>query len=155
MPKKFLATKQTAKITQKAQKMNYGRHPFVGILSLICMLKRVTLSQSWQFFDWILRNKLVSSTWLIIIVCRVSCSRCSRRIRSVTVKHVVSSLPESAKLIIDDMDNEENVKALLMSLKKEADALRKGEITPDLVAEIAILQSDTDGITSTFKQGWI
>jgi hypothetical protein len=79
------------------------------------------------------------------------------------VKHVVSSLPESAKLIIDDMDNEENVKALLMSLKKEADALRKqhqrasnyGEITPDSVAEIAILQSDTDGIASTFKQGWI
>jgi hypothetical protein len=78
------------------------------------------------------------------------------------VRHVVSSLPESAKLIIDDMDNKENVKALLMSLKKEADALRKqqrasnyGEITPDSVAEIAILQSDTDGIASTFKQGWI
>jgi hypothetical protein len=78
------------------------------------------------------------------------------------VRHVVSSLPESAKLIIDDMDNKENVKALLMSLKKEGDALRKqqrasnyGEITPDSVAEIAILQSDTDGIASTFKQGWI
>jgi hypothetical protein len=77
------------------------------------------------------------------------------------VKHVLSSLPETAKLINEDADEKENVRALLVSLKKEADALRRhraastGEITPDSIAEIAALQSDTDGIASTFKRGWI
>ncbi|KAL3823575.1 hypothetical protein ACHAXA_002916 [Cyclostephanos tholiformis] len=81
--------------------------------------------------------------------------------RAVTVKHVLNSLPESAKLINENSEKKENVRALLASLKKEADALNRhraspsGEITPDLIAEIAALQSDTDGIASTFKQGWI
>ena len=83
------------------------------------------------------------------------------RYGSVTVKHVLNSLPESAKLINENSEKKENVRALLASLKKEADALNRhraspsGEITPDLIAEIAALQSDTDGIASTFKQGWI
>ncbi len=77
------------------------------------------------------------------------------------MKHVLSSLPESAKLINVNADENENVKALLVSLKKEADVLRRhraastGEIMPDLIAEIAALQRDTDGIASTFKRGWI
>jgi hypothetical protein len=77
------------------------------------------------------------------------------------VKHVLSSLPESAKLINVNADENENVRSLLVSLKKEADALRRHraastrEIMPDSIAEIAALQSDTDGITSTFKRGWI
>ncbi len=80
---------------------------------------------------------------------------------SVTVKHVLSSLPESAKLINENEDEKENVRALLVSLKKEVDALRRhraassGGITPDSIVEIAALQSDTDGIASTFKRGWI
>jgi hypothetical protein len=52
------------------------------------------------------------------------------------------------------MDNKENVKALLMSLKKEADALRKQQLALNY-REITILQSDTDRIAFTFKQGWI
>jgi len=74
----------------------------------------------------------------------------------------VRSLPESAKLILEDVNDKEHVKALLMSLKKEADILKKhrsaassGGITPDSIAEIASLQSNTDGIASTFKQGWV
>ncbi len=77
------------------------------------------------------------------------------------MKHVLSSLPESAKLINENADEKENVRALLISLRKEADALKRhraassGGITPDSIAEIAALQSDTDGIASTFKRGWI
>jgi hypothetical protein len=70
-------------------------------------------------------------------------------------------LPESAKLINENVDEKENVRALMVSLKKEADALRRhlaastGEITPDSITEIEALQSDTDGIASTFKRGCI
>jgi len=77
------------------------------------------------------------------------------------VKHVLSSLPESAKLINVNADENENVRALLVSLKKDADALRRhraastGEIMPNSIMEIAALQSDTDRIASTFKRGWI
>lgn len=76
------------------------------------------------------------------------------------MQHILSRLPESAKLIEENTDDKENVKALLASLKKEVDALNRhrasGEtITPDSIAEIAALQSDTDGIASTFKRGWI
>jgi hypothetical protein len=72
------------------------------------------------------------------------------------------SLPESAKLILEDGHDKEHVKAMLMSLKKEADILKKhrssassGGITSDSIAEIASLQSNTDGIASTFKLGWV
>ena len=77
------------------------------------------------------------------------------------MKHVLRSLPESAKLVIENVDEMKNVRALLMSLKKEADALKRHcatlseEITPDSIAEIAALQCDTDGIASTFKRGWV
>jgi hypothetical protein len=75
------------------------------------------------------------------------------------VKLVLSRLPESAKLIDEYTDDKENARALLASLKNEVDALNRhrasGEITPDSIAEIAALQSDTDGIASTFKRGWI
>ena len=70
-------------------------------------------------------------------------------------------MPESAKLINEHVDEKENVRALMVFLKKEADALRRhraastGEITPDSITEIAALQSDTDGIASTFKRGCI
>jgi hypothetical protein len=64
---------------------------------------------------------------------------------------------------LEDVNDTEHVKALLMSLKKEADILKKhrsaaassGGITPDSIAEIASLQSNTDGIASTFKKGWV
>jgi len=65
-------------------------------------------------------------------------------------------LPESAKLINENVDEK-----VMVSLKKEADALRRhlaastGEITPDSITEIEALQSDTDGIASTFKRGCI
>lgn len=75
------------------------------------------------------------------------------------MQHVLSRLPESAKLIEENTDEKQNARALLASMKKEVDALNRhrasGEITPDSIAEIAILQSDTDGIASTFKRGWI
>jgi hypothetical protein len=105
-----------------------------------------------------------------VFVVRVRWCRCSRPARahhalwdgSVTVKHVLSNLPESAKLIVEDSNEKENVRALLVSLKKEADALRRhrassssGGITPDAIAEIAALQGDTDGIASTFERGWV
>ncbi|KAL3780326.1 hypothetical protein ACHAW5_002891 [Stephanodiscus triporus] len=81
--------------------------------------------------------------------------------RAVTVKHILRSLPESAKLVIENAEEMKNVRALLVSLKKEADTLKRHcaalseEITPNLIAEIAALQSDTDGIASTFKRGWV
>ena len=48
-----------------------------------------------------------------------------------------------------------------MSLKNEADALRRhrslplNEIRPELLAEIAALQIQTDGVASTIKRGWV
>ena len=73
----------------------------------------------------------------------------------------MNNLPESAKLITEDPDEKQNVLALLKSLKKEADALKRhralptSEITPDLIAEMAALQADTDGTASTLKRGWL
>ena len=76
------------------------------------------------------------------------------------MKLVLYSLPESAKLITEDPDEKENVKALLMSLKNEAGTLRRHcslpskQIQPELLAEIATLQIHTDGVASTIKRGW-
>ena len=82
-----------------------------------------------------------------------------------TVKLVLRSLPESAKLIVEDDDptnNEKrNITALLLSMKKEADALKRHralpaqDIRPELLAEMATLQSNTDGVASTIKRGWV
>ena len=84
-----------------------------------------------------------------------------------TVKLVLRSLPESAKLIVEDQDdnpnnNDEkrNIEALLLSMKKEAEALKRHralpaqDICPELLAEMATLQSNTDGVASTIKRGW-
>jgi len=81
--------------------------------------------------------------------------------RAATVKLVLRSLPESAKLIIEDPNEKQNVKALLMSLKREADALKRHralpsrDIRPEMIAEMAALQKDTDGVASTIKRGWV
>ena len=85
-----------------------------------------------------------------------------------TVKLVLRSLPESAKLIVEDQDgdpnnNDEkrNIEALLLSIKKEADALKRHralpaqDVRPELLAEMATLQSNTDGVASTIKRGWV
>ena len=84
-----------------------------------------------------------------------------------TVKLVLRSLPESAKLIVEDQDDDpndnekQNIKALLLSMKKEADALKRHralpaqDIRPELLAEMATLQSNTDGVASTIKRGWV
>ena len=79
---------------------------------------------------------------------------------SAILKFVLTSLPESAKLIIDDPDEKQHVSALLQALKKEADTLKRHcalpshAITPALLEEIVCLQCDTDGIASTLKRGW-
>mmetsp|Transcript_39804 Transcript_39804/g.83179 ORF Transcript_39804/g.83179 Transcript_39804/m.83179 type:complete len:806 (-) Transcript_39804:89-2506(-) len=80
--------------------------------------------------------------------------------RAATVKLVLRSLPESVKLIIEDPDEKQNVRALLISLKNEANALKRHislpskEICPELLGEIAALQIYTDGVASTIKRGW-
>ena len=90
---------------------------------------------------------------------------------SAIVKLVLRNLPESAKLIVDEDCGEEEkqgVKALLMSLKKEAETLKRhrallssstnktgGVVQDDLLTEMATLQCNTDGIASTIKRGWM
>jgi len=79
--------------------------------------------------------------------------------RAAAVSLVLRSLPESAKLVMDDTNETQNVKALLTSLKMEADALQRHRavskvIRPEMLAEAATLQSNTDGIASTIKRGW-
>ena len=61
----------------------------------------------------------------------------------------------------------QSVKALLMSLKKEAETLKRhrallssstkegGVQQDDLLTEMATLQCDTDGVASTIKRGWM
>ena len=88
------------------------------------------------------------------------------------VKLVLRSLPESAKLIEegDEEEEKQSVKALLMSLKKEAETLKRhralsssstnktgGAVLQqqDLLTEMITLQCDTDGIASTIKRGWM
>ena len=80
-----------------------------------------------------------------------------------TVKLVLSNLPESSKLIIEDPHEKENVRKLLISLKREADTLKRhfdmlsssNEISKEAHAEMAALQFCTDGIASTLKRGWV
>ena len=91
---------------------------------------------------------------------------------SAAVKLILRSLPESAKLIIDEEGGEEeekqSVKALLMSLKREAETLKRhrallssstnktgGVVQDDLLTEMMTLQCNTDGIASTIKRGWM
>ena len=90
------------------------------------------------------------------------------------VKLVLRSLPESARLIAGDdncpEDEKRSIRALLMSLKKEAEALKRHctllksssstnkddiALQPELLTEMAALQYDTDGIASTIKRGWV
>ena len=88
------------------------------------------------------------------------------------VKLVLRNLPESAKLIVDGEGGGEgekqSVKALLMSLKSEAETLKRHRATissstsnktvqqqEDLLTEMMTLQCDTDGIASTIKRGWM
>ncbi|KAL9188180.1 hypothetical protein ACHAXT_006558 [Thalassiosira profunda] len=81
--------------------------------------------------------------------------------RAATVKLVLKSLPQSAKLVLEeDPDERQRVKALLMSLKNEAEALKRHralrtEIRPESLAEIGTLQMHTDGVASTIKRGWV
>ena len=91
---------------------------------------------------------------------------------SAIVKLVLRSLPESAKLIVEEGGGEDkekqSVKALLMSLKREAETLKRhrallsastnktgGVVQDDLLTEMATLQCDTDGVASTIKRGWM
>lgn len=88
------------------------------------------------------------------------------------VKLVLRSLPESARLIVEDddcpEDEKRNIRALVISLKKEAEALKRHctllqsstnkddiALQPELLTEMAALQYDTDGIASTIKRGWV
>ena len=81
--------------------------------------------------------------------------------RLALVRLVLRSLPETSKLVDEDPDEMRNVKALLLSLQKEAEALRRHralpaeEIRPELLAEMAALQCETDGVASTIKRGWV
>lgn len=93
---------------------------------------------------------------------------------SAVVKLVLRSLPESAKLIVDEEgegeEEKQSVKALLMSLKKEAETLKRhrallssstnkegGAVLQqeDLLTGMSTLQCNTDGIASTIKRGWM
>lgn len=81
--------------------------------------------------------------------------------RAATTKFVIRNLPESAKLIEQNPNETKNVKALLASLKNEAEAFQrhrtmsKGNVTAAMHEEMASLQASTDGIASTIKRGWV
>lgn len=91
-------------------------------------------------------------------LCAQLCN-CNRH--SAMLKFVLSCLPASAKLIVEDPDEKQHVRALLRSMKNEVDAIKRHSklspdaITPALVKEIASLQCDTDGVASTLKRGWL
>lgn len=74
---------------------------------------------------------------------------------------VLQNLPENAKLFEQDPNEAKNVKALLVSLKKEAETFRqhrtipKGTVTGEMRKEMSSLQASTDGIASTIKRGWV
>jgi hypothetical protein len=74
---------------------------------------------------------------------------------------VLRHLPDSAKLTDNDDPNEpQYVKALLLALQKEADAVKKhhaldhDKLSLDAHNELAALQCATDGIASLIKRGW-
>ena len=74
---------------------------------------------------------------------------------------VLQNLPENAKLIEQDPNEAKNVKALLESLKNEAETFQrhrkmsKGKTTSEMRKEMSSLQASTDGIASTIKRGWV
>eukprot|EP00986_Skeletonema_menzelii_P020257 scaffold30651_cov154-Skeletonema_menzelii.AAC.10 len=74
---------------------------------------------------------------------------------------VLQNLPENAKLIEQDPNEAKNVKALLVSLKNEAEAFQKhrtmskGKVSSEMRKEMSSLQASTDGIASTIKRGWV
>ena len=81
--------------------------------------------------------------------------------RAAITNLVLQNLPENAKLIEQDPNEAKNVKALLESLKSEAEAFQrhrkmsKGKATSEMRKEMSSLQASTDGIASTIKRGWI
>eukprot|EP00984_Skeletonema_dohrnii_P007081 scaffold2543_cov94-Skeletonema_dohrnii-CCMP3373.AAC.4 len=75
---------------------------------------------------------------------------------------VLQNLPNNAKIFEQDPDEAKNVKALLVSLKNEAEAFQKhktimakGTVTAEMRKEMSSLQTSTDGVASTIKRGWV
>jgi hypothetical protein len=81
--------------------------------------------------------------------------------RAAITNLVLQNLPENAKLVEQDPNEAKNVKALLVSLKNEAEAFQKHRMskgrtaTSEMRKEMCSLQSSTDGIASTIKRGWV
>ena len=79
--------------------------------------------------------------------------------RAATTNLVLQNLPENAKLVEHDPNERKNVKALLVSLKNEADTFQKHRMLKRIVSaetkEMSMLQASTDGIASTIKRGWV
>lgn len=76
-----------------------------------------------------------------------------------TLKLLLSNLPESAKIIEDDPDEKVKVKALLESLSREANTLKRHcdslpNVDSKCISEMARLQYHTDGIASSLRKGW-
>lgn len=80
---------------------------------------------------------------------------------SAMVKFLLNSLPDSAKLTTEDLDEKQHVKALLQSMKNEVDTIKRHRslssdaMTPAVLNEMASFQIDTDGVASTIKRGWL
>ncbi len=78
-----------------------------------------------------------------------------------TTNLVLQNLPENAKLVEQDPNETKNVKALLVSLKNEAETFQKHRmskgrsVTAEMHKEMCSLQATTDGIASTIKRGWV
>lgn len=74
---------------------------------------------------------------------------------------VLQNLPENTKLFEQHPNEVKNVKALLVSLQKEAEtfqkhrAMSKGAVTGEMRKEMSSLQASSDGIASTIKGGWV
>jgi len=74
---------------------------------------------------------------------------------------VLQNLPENSTLFELDPNEAKNVKALLVSLKKEAETFQKhrtmskGTVTAEMRKEMSSLQASSDGIASTIKRGWV
>lgn len=76
-----------------------------------------------------------------------------------TLKLLLSNLPESSKIIEDDPDEKLKVRALLESLSREANALKRHcdslpNVDSKCISEMARLQYHTDGIASSLRKGW-
>lgn len=63
--------------------------------------------------------------------------------------------------MFEDPDENQHVIALLQSMKKEVDELKRQSalsseaITTAAIEATAALQCDTDGVASTLKRGWL